>query len=530
MLQRLLILAVSSLVVACAPGEPSPTVAPEGGEAAPAAAERVVPSPPEAVREAVEERARRAAPAVPQERGDDPESGETGEVSFGPWMPCDDDLLARVRRFEVPGGGNLGERIDAGWVAASIDFIDDADTTGAWGCRAAGERAQVAWLSQAYAMHIGPIFWTNTAGTELRPANWLARVLLAADRDAAIATRRPREEVLDRLNACAAPNGRLLTSGVFIGLQRLGRFGTPEAIYGWYVLPGRLEGERVIDRVALQREGSSGPVALEFEVDGERCLPLGAAAERAWRASAGIRAERVALDLSAFGGTFRRDAAPSSASTATQRAVLWVLQRSTELETIEDWITYHSSQRAYDSEGWEVLGPDEARRYRVSHRFSLGNEGYSLDWLVDPDSGAVEPASALVGLARAVQPDTPRSRRLGPREVVLEGSGVDVEVEVREPPTGAEIDALLRERQASVLDCYRFEVGRNRRHRGVSATFEVSAEGRAVNIDVRVDGPESRSFEQCFRGFISGTRFPSFTGEPVAARTSFTFERETSAP
>ena len=51
-----------------------------------------------------------------------------------------------------------------------------------------------------------------------------------------------------------------------------------------------------------------------------------------------------------------------------------------------------------------------------------------------------------------------------------------------------------------------------------------------MNIDVRVDGPESRSFEQCFRGFISGTRFPSFTGEPVAARTSFTFEREASAP
>ena len=179
-------------------------------------------------------------------------------------------------------------------------------------------------------MHIGFIFWTNTAGTELRPANWLARVLLAADRDAAIATRRPREEVLDSLSACAAPNGRLLTSGVFIGLQRLGRFGTPDAIYGWYVLPGRLEGERVIDRVALQREGSSGPVALEFEVAESAVCP--SATPRSGR---GAKAQGSALSGSR--STSARSAFVSRCGTEqrgdgdTARRAL-VLQRSTELE------------------------------------------------------------------------------------------------------------------------------------------------------------------------------------------------------
>lgn len=444
---------------------------------------------------------------------------------YGPWSFCEDALLARLTRFEPPGEGALGERVEGGWVAEAVDFLDDGDRTGVWGCRTAGDEVEVAWLSAAYAMRVGPIFRAAADGTNVRAANWLGRVLLAENRAAAARDRTPRTVALRRAAECTAPNGRPLTSGVFISLQRLGRFGTPDAIYGWYVLPDRLEGDVAVDRVALQRRGSLGPVSIEFDVSEGGCIPLDEGAEQAWRAANGIRSERVVLDLESFEGGVRRGRSPSSASTTTQRAVLWVLSRSAEIDTIEDWLTYHATQRTYASTGWLVIGPDEEGRYRVSHTFTLGNDRYSLDWLVNPVNGTVEPASALAGLARAVQPSTPRPRDLGPREQVLEGSGEGSGAMERGPLTGAEIDALLLERQNEVLDCYRFEVARRRPQNGVSATFEVNADGRAVNIDVTIDGTPSRGFERCFERFISGTRFPRFEGDPVPARSSFTFNR-----
>lgn len=518
-------------LLACGADDSAASV--EAEPAAPAAPPAPAPAPqaqPEAPRErTADEAGQEPEPIVTDPVADDtapPDRVVVGELSRF-WTVCDDAVEARVKRHRIGDadeGPTVESRIEDGWVARAVEFLDDDDAfEGAWGCRGAqGGRVEVAYVTRVYALGVGPRFFYDPGPDTVEPANWLGQVVLAASPASAMAQRSSRRAALDRLAACTAPNGVPVTSGLFIAAQRLGRFGTPDAFYGWFVLPDTIIDGEVRDVVTLQRRGSTGPVAISFELGPDGCVPLDDAAVGAYQIAASIVRGERRLQIDGLSSDTSPSAVPDNAS----RALVYVLRQREQLRMLEDFLAFYGTNRAYASGGWDSLGPDEDGRYVVVHAFTVGREELQAAWSVDPRAGDVAPASALTGLLETVTPrvDTVRVLNAGDVARVEEGEGSG-DGPGSETLSSEVIDARLAERQDEVIACYRYELARNRRPAGVEATWKVTGEGRAIDIEVTIDGPRSPAFEACFERFITGTSFPTFDGPPVDARTSFTFDR-----
>lgn len=437
------------------------------------------------------------------------------------WTVCDDAVEARVRRHVVADEATTVEaRLEEGWVQRALEFLeDDAAWAGGWGCRRLEDRVEVAAMSQVGALGVGPRFAYDPATDTVEATNWLGRVVLAEDPRTVIAARPSRTRALQRLADCTAPNGVPLTSGLFVALQRMGRFGRADALLGWFVMPDTLRGEEVLDVVALQRRGASGAAATSFEVGEGGCVPLDDLARSAWEIAASIAPGDRVLAPEGVPG----DVPPARVAGNATRSMAYVLDETSRMRTLEDWIAFYRTTRPYRAGTWDALGPDTEGRFNVVHRFTLGSEELELAWVVTPRTGEVAPSSPLAALVDAIRPTIGELRVITPAAVVAgdaatgEGGAVGDET-----LSSAAIDARLAERQDDVIRCYRYELGRGRQPRSVSATWRVTGEGRAVDIALTVDGPESLSFERCVERLLASTTYPTFDGPPVDARTVFT--------
>lgn len=523
----------SVLLLALAAGCPSPGPSDEG--AVPAEAEATRPAPeatpaveaagagvPEPDRVGEEERDDAAGAVAPE--AEDPASAT--EVLVGDfeqfWTVCDDAVEARVRRHVVDDGTTTVEaRLEEGWIQRAVAFLNDDSTwEGAWGCRRQGDRVEVAAMSQVEALGVGPRFAYDPGNDTVEATNWLGRVVLAAAPQEVIDAQPSRTRALQRLADCTAPNGVPLTSGLFVALQRMGRFGRADAITGWFVLPDTIRDGEVLEIVSLQRRGSSGPAATSFEVGADSCVPLDDHARSAWEIAASI----VRGDRQLVPEGVPLDVPPSRVSGNANRSMAYVLADAGRVATLEDWIAFYRSARPYAPGAWRALGPDSQGRFNVVHTFSLGADRFEAGWVVMPRTGEVAPSSPITALVDAVRPTLGELRVITPEAVVAavdgsEGSGATGQ----ETLSSAEIDARLAAKQDDVIRCYRYELGRGRQPRSVSATWRVTGEGRAVDIALHVDGPESLSFERCVERLLASTTYPTFDGPPVDARTVFTF-------
>jgi hypothetical protein len=369
-----------------------------------------------------------------------------------------------------------------------------------------------------HAMRVGPVFGFDAVNDTVVPRNWLASVSLSEDPVVESGKRRSVAESFASLAACVTPAGTPMSTGLFIYLENLERFGGAGSPLGWLVVPNVLnDGEDFRDEVGFQRATSNGPEAITFEVAREGCRPIGEAAERVMQFAGGVRRDEMRQ--------LERTLPDTASGSEGTRSALEFTFASDRLAVLDDWVTFHSTNRPYASGGWQAVGPKDDGSYDVGHRFTLGADEYVLAWNANTRLRTLSPLSPLADMAarstplltlvtRTIAPAPQRVNAVSPAPVGDETLSPEV------------ISQRITASQGDITRCYEREERYGRGPQAVRANWQVNPDGSASGVSLSVTGEASRRFERCVQVAITGARYPRFDGPPVSARTVFTFARE----
>ena len=398
----------------------------------------------------------------------------------------------------------LQARLDAGVVPTALPFVDaTAAWVGTWLCRDEGivGTYHVRHEAVVFGIPIGPE-WVVEPGSVPRPANVLAEVVMGDDAVESAAG----ADALAAFQDCRAPSGAWVTTGFFAWLEMHEPGLTLEAPHGWLAVPMTRDDRGVTWEVVFHW----------WEADRQRhatwavrpgtpgCEPRNEAAVEAVETTAAIPMRSVAD----FGpDTPRPSRRPSAHPDASARALLYVLGERRELEVLAQWTSYWERVRPYTPGDWRSRRAEADHRHPVEHGFNLGEDAYTMRWMVDPASGEVEPGDRTTRLLRAAHP--------------LRRPGFASERTTLDP---ASIDRAVQAGSSALRRCYERERTANADFRGFVVRWGVQWDGHAFGVEVSADERLSRQFNACVVETIEALEFEEFAGPAVVASTAVQFD------
>lgn len=408
----------------------------------------------------------------------------TPEPPEARWNPCESDFVASIRQFPVRVNGEdttLGERLDAGAVAASIESLDDSFRDGTWMCFEGGDQRLLEYRAALNGVDFGPQ-WILADAHTLQPNNLLAEALHGAWSATSGADDSVRAVALQ----CRV-GGNWLTSGAYSHL-RADEAQSPQ----WTVLPDVREGRAETYRAVLSWRGASGRQSAVWRVvmGGTTCEPLTEPAQRITDMTGAIPRHREQL----AGGSPRPSNRPSEAHSERGRALAYAFAEGRELQTIMDHLKFRERPEPFDVGEWEVsVGPDGDGLREVSLRVQR-SEPLTVSYGVHPGSGATTPRTPETSLARAVLP--------------LRSPGVG---DISRVPLRLEqdvIDAHLGPVLGALGACI------PRGGESISIVWWTAWDGHTYDIE---SDPANREVSSCVVEVVGELQFPQFRGPAVRA-------------